>query len=146
MSVFVDTRVFYPHHDTGASRHDVATDALNRVLRSPEYGHLMTSDYIYDKTVTLTQMRAGEIESGIELGRRIRGEGYPAVIELLYSSPTLFNRAVTAQQTYAEHGLSFTDGMTVAMVEYHDIDRVVSFDDDFDGVVNRLVPDTLSSQ
>lgn len=146
MSIFVDTGVFYAHHDTDASRHDAATDALNRVLKSSEYGHLMTSDYVYDEAVTLTQMRTGESESGLELGRRIRGEGYPAAIELLYSSPTLFDRAVTVQQTYAEHGLSFTDAMTVAMVEYHDIDGVMSFDDDFDGVVTRLVPDTLSSQ
>jgi predicted nucleic acid-binding protein len=34
--------------------------------------------------------------------------------------------------------------MTVAMVEYHGVDGVVSFDDDFDGVVPRLVPKTLT--
>jgi predicted nucleic acid-binding protein len=146
MSVFVDTGVFYAHHDTDASRHNIATDAMNRILTSPEYGHVMTSEYIYDETVTLTQMRTGEIDAGLELGRRIRGEGYPAAIELLYSSPTLFDRAVTVQQTYAEHGLSFTDAITVAMIEHHDIDGVVSFDDDFDGVVTRLVPETLSSR
>jgi hypothetical protein len=33
--------------------------------------------------------------------------------------------------------------MTVAMVEHHDIDAVVSFDDDFDGVVDRLAPASL---
>jgi predicted nucleic acid-binding protein len=36
--------------------------------------------------------------------------------------------------------------MTVAMIEHHDIDGLVSFDDDFDGVVNRFVPDTLSAR
>jgi len=146
MSVFVDTGVLYAHHDTDASRHDIATDALNRVLTSPEYGHVMTSDYVYDEVVTLTQMRTGEIETGLELGRRIRGEGYPAAIELLHSSPTLFDRAVTIQQTYVEHGLSFTDAMTVAMIEHHDIDELVAFDDDFDGVVSRLAPATLSTR
>jgi predicted nucleic acid-binding protein len=35
--------------------------------------------------------------------------------------------------------------MTVAHVEPHEIDSVLSFDDDFDGVVTRLVPSTLSS-
>lgn len=28
MSVFVDTGVFYAHHDTDAGRHDVGMDAL----------------------------------------------------------------------------------------------------------------------
>ncbi|QUO47720.1 type II toxin-antitoxin system VapC family toxin [Halorubrum ruber] len=105
-----------------------------------------TSDYVYDETVTLTQRRTGDVDAGLEVGRRIRGAGYPSAIELLHSSPTLVDRAVSVHQTYADHELSFTDAMTVAMVEYHEIDGVLSFDDDFDGIVSRLVPDTLSSQ
>jgi predicted nucleic acid-binding protein len=145
MSVFIDTGVFYAHHDTDASRHDVAAEALTEVLQSAEYGHVMTSEYVYDEAVTLTQMRTGDIEAGLALGQRIRGDGYPSAIELLYSSRTLFDRAVTVQQTYADHGLSFTDAVSVAMVEYHDIDGILSFDDDFDGVVNRLAPETVIS-
>ncbi|MGM0447465.1 MAG: type II toxin-antitoxin system VapC family toxin [Methanobacteriota archaeon] len=144
MSVFVDTGVFYAHHDTDASRNAVGTDALNAVLSSAEYGHVMTSDYVYDETVTLTQMRTGDVDAGLEVGRRIRGAGYPSAIELLHSSPALFDRAVSVHQTYADHDLSFTDAMTVAMIEYHEIDGVLSFDDDFDGIVSRLVPETLT--
>jgi predicted nucleic acid-binding protein len=29
------------------------------------------------------------------------------------------------------------------MTEHHDIDAVLSFDDDFDGVVNRLAPESI---
>ena len=145
MSVFVDTGVFYAHHDTDASRHDAGAEALTRVLQAAEYGHVMTSEYVYDEAVTLTQMRTGDVESGLSLGRRIRGDGYPSAIELLYSSQTLFNRAVAVQETYADHGLSFTDAVSVAMIEYHDIDGILSFDDDFDGVVNRLAPETVVS-
>jgi len=146
MSVFVDTGVFYAHHDTDASRHEAGAAALNAVLRSAEYGHVMTSDYIYDESVTLTHRRTRDIDAGLEIGRQIRGEGYPSAIELLHSSETLFDRAVTIQETYAKHQLSFTDAMTVAHVEHHDIDCVLSFDDDFDGVVTRLVPETLFSR
>jgi len=35
--------------------------------------------------------------------------------------------------------------MTVTMVQYHDIDAVLSFDDDFDGVIDRLDPKTVKS-
>lgn len=145
MSVFVDTGVFYAHHDTDASRHEAGAAALNAVLRSAEYGQVMTSDYIYDESVTLAHRRTGDIDAGLEIGRRIRGEGYPSAIELLHSSETLFDRAVTIQETYAGHQLSFTDAMTVAHVERHDIDSVLSFDDDFDGVVTRLAPETRFS-
>ena len=143
MSVFVDTGVFYAHHDIDASRHDIGMAALNTVLTSAEYGHVLTSDYIYDEVVTLTHQRTGDITAGIDVGRRIRGEGYPDAIELLYSSRQLFEAAVVAHQEYADHGLSFTDAMTVAMVDHHDIDTVLSFDDDFDGVVDRLEPATV---
>jgi len=143
MSVFVDTGVFYAHHDTDASRHTVAMDALNAVLQSPEYGRVSTSDYVYDEVVTLTHRRTGDVTAGIEVGRRIRGEGYPDAIELLQSSRRLFDAAVTAHREYADHGLSFTDAMTVVLVEHHDIDAVLSFDDDFDGIVNRFDPATV---
>lgn len=144
MSVFVDTGVFYAHHDTDASRHETGVAALNRVLREAEYGRVMTSDYVYDEVVTLTQKRTGSINDGIAIGQRICGEGYPDAIELLYSSPTLFETAVETYETYAGQELSFTDAMTVVMVEYHDIDGVLSFDDDFDGVVDRLVPERIA--
>lgn len=145
MSVFVDTGVFYAHHDTDASRHETGMAALNAVLASAKYGHVMTSDYVYDEVVTLTQRRTGSTDAGLEVGRRIRGDGYPSVIELVHTSPSLFDRAVEVQQMYADHQLSFTDAVTVAHVEQHDIDRVLSFDDDFDGIVDRLVPEVAGS-
>ena len=143
MSVFVDTGVFYAHHDTDASRHEIGVTALNRVLASTEYGRVLTSDYVYDEVVTLTHRQTGDIAAGIEVGRRIRGDGYPDAIELLYSSAALFKAAVDTYESYADQDLSFTDAMTVAMVDQHDIDAVLSFDDDFDGVVDRLVPETI---
>ena len=62
------------------------------------------------------------------------------------ASPALFDDAVSIQHTFTDHELSFTDAMTVAMVEHHDIDGVVSFDDNFDGIVTRFDPQTLSSR
>ncbi|WP_254543551.1 type II toxin-antitoxin system VapC family toxin [Halomarina pelagica] len=144
MSVFVDTGVFYAHHDTDASRHDVGVAALNRVLRSAAFGRAVTSDYVYDEVVTLTHRRTGRIEDAVELGRRIRGDGYPEAIDVRYLTPTLFDDAVDAYERYSDHGLSFTDATIVAMVDRHDIDSVLSFDDGFDGVIDRLAPETVA--
>lgn len=144
MSVFVDTGVFYAHHDTDASRHDIGMAALNTVLASPEYGHVLTSEYVYDEVVTLTYKRTGDITAGTEVGRRIRGVSYPDAIEILYSSRQMFADAVSVSEEYADHGLSFTDAMTVALIDHHDVDTVLSFDDDFDGIVERLVPSAVA--
>lgn len=144
MSVFVDTGVFYAHHDTDATRHEVAVESLNEIVQSPEYGHVMTSDYVYDETVTLTHQRTGSVDAGIEVGRRLRGDGHPDIIELLNTSPARFDEAVDVHESYADHELSFTDAVTAVLVDYHDIDAVLSFDDDFDGVTDRLPPATLT--
>jgi predicted nucleic acid-binding protein len=144
MSVFVDTGVFYAHHDVDASRHDVARTALRAVLRSPEYGHVMTSDYIYDEAVTLTYRRTGRPADAVELGRRIRGiDPYPTAIDFIHASQPHFSDAVERFEQYADHGLSFTDAMTATLVEHHGIDAVLSFDDDFDGLVDRRAPATI---
>ena len=84
MTIFVDTGVFYAHHDADAARHEIATTALNTLLSSPEYGRILTSDYVYDETVTLTQHRTGSTTVARTVGQRIRGDGYPDAIELLY--------------------------------------------------------------
>lgn len=146
MSVFVDTGVIYAHHDTNASRHESGANALDAVVRSPEFGRVYTSDYVYDEVITLTQRRTGQVSDSITVGRRIRGEGYPNAFELLYSSPSLFAEAVSVYEEYADHEPSFTDAMTIAMVRYHEIDSVLSFDDDFDGVIDRLAPASVADR
>jgi predicted nucleic acid-binding protein len=141
MSVFVDTGVFYAHHDLDASRHDIAKKALPAVLQSAAHGHVLTSEYVYDEAMTVTYRRTGQVGEALELGDRIRGvDPYPDGIDLVHSSPTLFEGALETFERYADQGFSFTDAMTVATVEHHGIDSVLSFDDDFDGVVDRLEP------
>ena len=140
MSVFVDTGVFYAHHDVDASRHDSALQGLNLLLQSTEYGQVVTSDYVYDEAVTLTVRRTGRIQDGIALGRRIRGDGYPQAIRLLHATESVFDDAVETFETYDDHTLSFTDAMTIAQIENHGIDSLLSFDDDFDGILDRLDP------
>jgi predicted nucleic acid-binding protein len=147
MSVFVDTGVLYAHHDIDASRHETGAKALTTVLKLAEYGRVLTSEYIYDEVLTLTYRRTGRMEDAMELGRRIRGdESYPDSIDLLHSSRTLFDEATGRFETYEDHGLSFTDVMTVILVEHHEIDSVLSFDDDFDGIIERLDPTTIPTR
>lgn len=140
MSVFIDTGVFYAQHDRDASRHETAVDAMAGFV-SGEYGRLYTSDYVYDETVTLTRTRTERFDDAKAVGDRIRGIGpYPDAITMLYVSEGLFQRTLETFERYNDHSLSFTDTSTVALAEHHDIDYVLSFDDDFDGIVERLDP------
>ncbi|MWG34574.1 type II toxin-antitoxin system VapC family toxin [Halomarina oriensis] len=140
MSVFVDTGVFYAHHDTDAARHDDAVAAFDRLLEGT-YGQPYTSDYVLDETVTLTRSRTGSHDAADIVARRILGEeSFPRVFDVLNVGPDVVRGALETFRRYDDHDLSFTDATIVRQCETRGIDTVLSFDSDFDGLVTRTVP------
>ena len=140
MSILVDTGVLYADHDTDASRHDAAQVALEAVYDG-EFGQPYVSDYIFDEAVTLTRSRGTTFQPAKQLSDRIRGaESYPQVYELLWVSTAVFSDAIDVFEQYGDQQLSFTDATTVALADRHDVDSILSFDDDFDGVYQRTEP------
>ena len=138
MSVFVDTGVVFAHHDRSASRHEDARVLVDAILDG-EYGHPYTSDYVYDETVTLTRRRTGSFEAAKTVGDRILGRGrFPEVFETVVGDGGLFRQSVAAFERYDDQDLSFTDAATLAVCDARDVDCVASFDDDFDGLVERV--------
>lgn len=143
MTVCLDTGVLYADHDRDASRHDAASAALESVYDG-DFGQPYVSDYIYDEAVTLTLKRGGSFTPARQLGEKIRGaDPYPKAFELLRVSAAVFDDAVTVFERYDDQALSFTDATTVALCRRHDIDAVLSFDDDFDGVIDRIEPESV---
>jgi predicted nucleic acid-binding protein len=143
MTVIVDTGVLYADHDTNATRHEAAKEALESVYGG-ELGMPYVSDYIYDETMTLTRTRGDSFEPAKRLGEKIRGVGeYPDTYEMLYVSAPVFVETVELFEKYDDQELSVTDASTVALYERHDIDTVLSFDDDFDSIVDRVDPEIL---
>jgi len=139
MTIIVDTGVLYADHDTAAPRQETATTALDAVYRG-EFGQPYISDYIYDEAITLTLTR-GSFVPAKRLGQRLRGaDNYPKAYEILHVSPAVFRSTVERFERYDDQELSFTDATTVALAEHRGIDAVLSFDDDFDGLVDRVSP------
>jgi len=146
MSVIVDTGVLYGDHDKNATRHAVADGALDAIYDGV-YGQPYVSDYIYDETITLTLRRSGSYPVAKRIGERMRGAGeFPPAYELQHITPTSFEQAIDVFERYDDQRLSFTDATTVALVRHHDIDHVLSFDDDFDGLVGRLSPKMVTTE
>lgn len=135
MSVLVDTGVFYAHHDRDAEHHESAKTALTTILEG-SYGQPYTTDYVYDETVTLTRTRIN-FSSAQTVGERIRNTD---AIKLLHVTKDVFHASVKTFRRYPDQTVSFTDATTVTTKNNHDIDYVLSFDTDFDGVTQRLDP------
>lgn len=146
MSTFVDTGVFYAAFDSAASRHQTARRALTTVLRDASFGRVVTNEYVYDETITLTAQRTGSTQRAVEVGERLRSESDEGgtAVTIVYSTQALFDAAVDVFEQYADHSLSFTDAMTVATVDHRNVDAVLSFDDDFDAVVERMDPSSVA--
>lgn len=143
MSVFVDTGVWYAHHDRDAPRHDVGTSALRTVFAGT-YGKLFTSSHVLDEAVTLTRARTGQYQPARRIAARILGEDeYPDATELLVIDREDLTAALERFDRYRDYPLSLTDATTVALMAEHSIDHLLSFDDDFDGIVDRLEPAEL---
>jgi len=146
MTVLIDTGVLYADYDTDATRHEAASKALESVYKG-ELGAAYITDYIYDEVVTLTLKRTGSMTAATQVGKRLRGaDPYPSTYELLYVSEGGFIETVETFERYDDQELSFTDASTVALCERHDIDGVLSFDDDFDGVVELFDPHVVASE
>jgi hypothetical protein len=140
VTVLVDTGVVYADHDTDATRHEAASTALDAVYDGA-FGAPYLSDYIFDEAVTLARTRTGSHAAARRLADRLRGiDPYPDAYELLHVSPAVFTDAIEIFDRYDDQQLSFTDATSVALVERHDLDQILSFDDDFDGIVTRVDP------
>lgn len=140
MSIFIDTGVFYAHHDEDAGRHGMARAFFDRVLDG-EFGQPYTNDYILDEAVTLTRRRTDDITAATTIADRILGDDpYPDVITFDHVTSEIFEAAFECFTTYDDHTLSFTDATTIAHCQLRDIDSIASFDDDFDGIHERTDP------
>lgn len=140
MNVFVDTGVFYAHHDEDADRHEAAATAFDELLDGA-YGQPYTSDYVFDETVTLTRARTDSFDAADTVARRILGEGpYPDVFEVVDVGPSLRAATLETFRRYDDQDLSFTDATILSVCEERGIDTVLSFDSDFDGLVDRTEP------
>lgn len=110
-----------------------------------DLGAPYVSDYIYDEAVTLTLTRGESFPAAKRIGERLRGAGaYPDVHEMLRVTAAAFTDTVDLFEQYDDRELSFTDVTSVVLCRRHDIDGILSFDDDFDGIVQRIDPTSLS--
>jgi len=86
-------------------------------------------------------MRTGSFEAAQTISDRLLGAGsFPDVFDILHVGRDDFDATVDVRKQYHDHDLSITDANSIALCERHDIDAVLSFDSDFDGLVERYDP------
>lgn len=137
MSVFVDTGVFVAFHNTRDANHGRALKLVREIVDGG-LGTTYTSDYIFDEAVTVALVRTGRPDLALTVGRMILGEFTTPFLVVLQVDGEAFNEAWRLFPRYAERGLSFADCTSIALIKAKDIESLVSFDKDFDGIVPRI--------
>jgi predicted nucleic acid-binding protein len=134
MGVFVDTGVFVAVRNKNDKNHQIAKALMRRALKA-EFGIVYTSDYVVDEAITTALARTRNHQIAVNTGRYILDSER---IEKLPVSREDFNLAWSKFQTLKDRLLSFTDCASLALMERRGIERIMSFDSDFDGLAYRL--------
>lgn len=139
MSIFIDTGVFIAFFNKRDEKHKQAVELLKNAL-SGDFGTLYTSDYIFDEAVTFIIKKTGRIDLAQTVGNFILGElkGYPKLFNLLYVNSEVFSYAWRLFNKYSNRKLSFTDCTSLALIKITNIPRIMSFDNGFDGIIERI--------
>jgi len=134
MAVFVDTCIFVAVRNKRDKNHRRAAELMRGALRA-EFGVVRTSDYVLDEAVTTALARTRNHQIAVNTGKYILDSPR---IERLPISQEDFTLAWRKFQTVRDKFLSFTDCTSLALMERHGIERIMSFDSNFDGLAERL--------
>jgi hypothetical protein len=137
LSVFIDSGVFVAFHNKRDANHDKAKDLVKRIANGA-MGSAYTSDYIFDESVTLALIRTKRQDIALGVGRMILGELTKPFTIMLRVDAGAFREAWNLFPRYTERGLSFTDCTSMALMKMMGIEKIVSFDSGFDGLVTRV--------
>ena len=135
MTVLIDSGIFIAFHNTQDENHDRAKELIREIAEG-RHGAAYTTDYIFDEAVTTALMRTGKHDIAIELGKHILGANVKFV-SMVQVDLTSFSQAWKLFNKYIDKKLSFTDCVSIAVIKNYGLNKIVSFDRDFDGIIPR---------
>ncbi len=107
------------------SNHERAVPLMNDIV-SGMYGTAVTSDYVFDETVTVILVRSKSLETAITAGKVIKES-----ITILYVSEKLFEYSWEKFRNQVGTKFSFTDCSIIALLENNHINKLATFDKEF---------------
>ena len=134
LAIFVDTNVFVALRNADDELHERSKKLMRRALKA-EFGRIYTSDYVIDEAITVAFVRTKRIDLAVDIGKYIIDS--PRIIKL-WTTKDVFNHAWQIFQNLKNKFLSFTDCITLAHIQKNKINQILSFDSNFDGLVQRI--------
>jgi len=134
MAVFIDTGIFVALRNADDELHVRSKELMKQALKG-EFGRIHTSDYVIDEAITTALVRTRRHDLAVDLGRYIIES--PRITKLWTTEDT-FDMAWKKFKTFKDKPLSFSDCVSLALMEKNRIKQIISFDSDFNGLTQRI--------
>ncbi|NJD52762.1 MAG: type II toxin-antitoxin system VapC family toxin [Candidatus Methanoperedens sp.] len=136
MSVFADTGAFLAYRNKKDKYHETAFKLFRNALKG-KYGQIYTSDYIYDEALTLALVRTNNIDIAMDIAQVIQSPR----IKMIFVDAGLLERSTKTFKQYSNRSLSFTDAVSIEIMNEFDIEKYLGFDAHFNGIVGQVLQD-----
>jgi predicted nucleic acid-binding protein len=120
--IFVDTSAWFAIVNKSDPDHQAASDLLTSCP-----GHLVTSNFVFDETITLCACRLG-CDAAVRVGEALLD---PHVVDLIRVTPQDEAAAWRLFRSRRDKGYSFTDCTSFVMMRRLRIATAAALDDDF---------------
>lgn len=134
LAVFIDTGIFVALRNADDEFHARSTELMRSALKG-EFGRIFTSDYVIDESITTALIRTKRHDLAIDVGKYIIES--PRITKL-WTTKDSFELAWEKFKTFLDKPLSFTDCVSLSLMETNRLKQMVSFDSGFDGLVQRI--------
>jgi len=134
MAVFIDTGIFVALRNADDEFHMRSKELMKRALKG-EFGRVFTSDYVIDEAITTALVRTRRHDLALDLGKYIIES--PRITKLWTTEDT-FDMAWKKFQAFKDKPLSFSDCISLALMEKNRIKQIISFDSGFNGLTQRI--------
>jgi hypothetical protein len=134
MAIFIDTGVFVALRNADDEFHTRGKELMKRALKC-EFGTAFTSDYVLDEAITTALVRTKRHDLAVDIGKYIIESQR---ITKLYTTEEIIAMAWKKFQTFKDKPMSFTDCVSLALMEKNRIKQIMSFDSGFDGLTQRI--------
>ena len=134
MAVFIDTGVFVALRNADDELHTRSRELMKKALKG-EYGRTYTSDYVIDEAITTALVRTRRHDFAVDIGKYIIES--PRITKL-WTTKEAFDLAWEKFKAFADKPLSFSDCVSLALMEKNRVNQMMSFDSGFDGLIQRI--------
>lgn len=129
--LFVDTGAWFAYVNRSDPDHPEVRTSLDEFD-----GRLLTTNYVFDETVTLCRARLGH-EVALDVGETLRDRG---VVELVRASAEDEAAAWELFRSRSDKEYSFTDCVSFAVMRRMEVDLAAAVDEDFRQEGFQVVP------